>query len=226
MGDDVILQRWEFTASESCPVPVLPDGCVDVLVERPMLGPATVRLTRLQSDLHRPQVTSGTYLVGYRLRPGIILDPGILMSLSTDEDDLSEQIRDRIRPIPNLHEVIEALSSEPTLPKALTHLGVSEQSAQRLMRRNHLPAPLFWLQLARVRRAGRRMVHHPAQPLADLAFELGFADQSHLTRSFRRFFAHSPQAFRKNTALSRQLDHAGLATGEQISTQNPLGSDT
>ena len=35
-------------------------------------------------------------------------------------------------------------------------------------------------------------------PLADLALELGFADQSHFTATFRRLTGDTPAAFRRD----------------------------
>ena len=56
------------------------------------------------------------------------------------------------------------------------------------------------------------------QPIADVALEAGFCDQSHLTRSFRSVLGTSPAAFRRRTSrepwvgIPRELVPALLAT--------------
>jgi transcriptional regulator GlxA family with amidase domain len=43
----------------------------------------------------------------------------------------------------------------------------------------------------------RRLLSDTLRPIADIAFETGFTDQSHLTRVFRRSLGETPAAFRK-----------------------------
>lgn len=67
--------------------------------------------------------------------------------------------------------------------------GYSVKDVSGLMRfeqvRNHL-----WL--------------HPGSNLAGLAHELGYTDQSHLSREFRRYSGTTPAAFARNTKKARQ----------------------
>ncbi len=55
-------------------------------------------------------------------------------------------------------------------------------------------APLFWLRLARVRRAAAQLRQAPA--LSELAHSEGFADQAHMTREFRRWLKVTPGQLR------------------------------
>jgi AraC family transcriptional regulator len=48
----------------------------------------------------------------------------------------------------------------------------------------------------RVERA-RRLLHHTRLPLAEVAAQVGYSDQSHMTRDFRRAFNQSPAAYRR-----------------------------
>lgn len=210
---DLILTRWDFTAQAEKTAQILPDGCVDVLVRRTPDGASHIEISPLQSGLLSSRLEKGVMLTGYRMRPGVRIDAKRLTSLSHSEEDLTAAICDRIIWEKRVEDALSVLAHTPTLPQALRSLGVQEQTLQRVLRRADLPPPKFWLQLARVRRAGKQMAHQPDQPLADLAFEFGYADQAHLTRSFHRFFNHSPRAFRKSADLYRQLDHTGLATG-------------
>jgi AraC family transcriptional regulator len=50
--------------------------------------------------------------------------------------------------------------------------------------------------------AAREALAHPGSDLAEVAFACGFADQSHLTRAFRRAFGVTPGAFRRRRAQS------------------------
>jgi AraC family transcriptional regulator len=58
------------------------------------------------------------------------------------------------------------------------------------------------------------------QPIAEVALEAGFCDQSHLTRSFRSVLGASPAAFRRRTrrepwtGIPSELAHVLLATPE------------
>ena len=211
--NDPILTRWTFTAQGEKTAQILPDGCVDVLLRRTPNGASHIEVSPLQTGLLSSRLEKGVMLTGYRMRPGVRLDPKRLTSLSHSDDDLTDAICDRVTLDNRVEEALSVFAHAPTLPQALRTLGVQEQTLQRVLRRAGLPPPKFWLQLARARRAGRQMTGQPDQPLADLAIEFGYADQAHLTRSFHRFFNHSPRAFRKSADLYRQLDHTGLATG-------------
>jgi AraC family transcriptional regulator len=48
----------------------------------------------------------------------------------------------------------------------------------------------------RVERA-RRLLHHRALPISEVAARAGYSDQSHLTRDFRRAFGQSPGSYRR-----------------------------
>jgi AraC family transcriptional regulator len=58
------------------------------------------------------------------------------------------------------------------------------------------------LRRCRVERVCERLIAEPERSLADLAAEAGFADQSHLTRVFRRLVGTTPGAFQ--AALRRR----------------------
>ncbi len=50
--------------------------------------------------------------------------------------------------------------------------------------------------------AARAALERPGSDLADVAQECGFADQSHLTRAFRKAFGVTPGAFRRRRGFS------------------------
>jgi AraC family transcriptional regulator len=80
--------------------------------------------------------------------------------------------------------------------EALCH--AAEVEPGRLVRafRRHLrTTPADYLRQLRVDQA-RRLLSETERPIADIAFETGFTDQSHLTRVFRRILGETPAAFR------------------------------
>lgn len=56
--------------------------------------------------------------------------------------------------------------------------------------------PHRWLLKARVERA-REMLEKTAESVGEIANACGFADQSHLTRTFRKLFGTPPGAWRR-----------------------------
>ncbi|MHB1137952.1 MAG: helix-turn-helix domain-containing protein [Microthrixaceae bacterium] len=76
------------------------------------------------------------------------------------------------------------------------HFGCSERSLQRLVRRRLGLTPKWLIQRRRLQEASLRLrAHEPARTLADLAAELGYADQAHLVRDFRTVTGSTPAAF-------------------------------
>jgi AraC family transcriptional regulator len=59
--------------------------------------------------------------------------------------------------------------------------------------------PSHWLQQYRVEMA-MQLLGTTALPIAEIAIECGFADQSHFTRVFSRFAGSSPRTWRKQSA--------------------------
>lgn len=51
-------------------------------------------------------------------------------------------------------------------------------------------------------RAACELLRNPDRPLAEIAADCGFSDQSHLTRKFRKFVATTPSQFRRAIARS------------------------
>jgi AraC family transcriptional regulator len=66
----------------------------------------------------------------------------------------------------------------------------------RAFRRTERLTPGEYLQRLRVRAACRKL-REAEYPLAAIAMECGFADQSHLTRIFRKFTKTTPEQFRR-----------------------------
>jgi AraC family transcriptional regulator len=72
----------------------------------------------------------------------------------------------------------------------------------RVFRRRFRMTPGEYVRRLRLERALER-VQSTAEPLASIALECGFADQSHLTRAFRQRFGLAPGRFRRKFRPTR-----------------------
>jgi AraC-like DNA-binding protein len=80
-------------------------------------------------------------------------------------------------------------------PQLAGTLHLSERSLQRLASRYVGMSPVLMLRRRRLQGAAERVRAEPATDLAELAAELGFSDQSHLTREFRQVLGFTPRRY-------------------------------
>jgi len=96
--------------------------------------------------------------------------------------------------------VVEKLKTEFCTHLTLEELGqeadVHPVHLSRVFRRCIGEGVGEYVRRLRIRKACEQMLR-PAATLADISFGLGFADQSHFTRAFRRITGMSPSAFRR-----------------------------
>ncbi|MFS0706423.1 helix-turn-helix domain-containing protein [Cellulomonas sp. 179-A 9B4 NHS] len=93
--------------------------------------------------------------------------------------------------------VVAAVEDDPDLLRVAQlceRFGVTERTLQRLTRRRLGLTPKWLVQRRRLHEAAGRLRAGGAT-LADLAAELGYADESHLSRDFRRVTGMTPGAF-------------------------------
>jgi AraC-like DNA-binding protein len=88
-----------------------------------------------------------------------------------------------------------ALLETPSIVAAATEAGVGPTTAARSFRSVFGIAPHAYVLGRRLDLARDRIL--AGQPLADVAAELGFYDQAHLTRRFKRFLGTTPGRFRR-----------------------------
>lgn len=222
-----LLDVWHHTVARPCRDLVLPDGCRDlIMVEAPGKKPSG-----FVSDLHSTPVLStgfppGTRLTGYRLAPGTRIDEARLLARLTENADdprfPGRLIEEHCVRLPATVEAFAAIEAHPdaTTAELARRLAVTPRTVQRLFRDNALPAPGFWLGLARARRAALELT--TGGSLADIAADAGYADQAHMTRAFRQWFGTTPARLRTDAPRLALLAQSGLAvpaTGEQISTR-------
>lgn len=84
----------------------------------------------------------------------------------------------------------------PTLAALAAEAGLSRWQLLRRFEAVYGLSPHGWLQQCRLRRA--RSLIARGLPLADVAADCGFADQSHMTRLFARQLGYTPGAWRRN----------------------------
>lgn len=87
-------------------------------------------------------------------------------------------------------------------------LGLSVSHFSQAFKKSTGITPLMYVAAARVE-AARRVMLRSAHSLSDVALSLGFCDQSHFCRVFRRETGLSPQTWRKLHAPNARL-HAPL----------------
>jgi AraC-like DNA-binding protein len=93
----------------------------------------------------------------------------------------------------------EDLSGEVPLAQLARECGLSASHFTRAFRQSVGMAPHQWLLAQRVERAKERLLHSDA-PLATIAVDCGFADQSHFTRVFTKQMTASPGQWRREHA--------------------------
>jgi AraC-like DNA-binding protein len=99
----------------------------------------------------------------------------------------------------------DQLVDPPTLQEIAAELGLSRFQVVRAFRQTVGMPPYAWLAQHRVTRA-RALLEAGGRP-AQVAGEVGFADQAHLTRWFRRVLGVTPGAFRNSVQDSCRRPH-------------------
>ncbi|MEO7795240.1 MAG: helix-turn-helix domain-containing protein [Thermoanaerobaculia bacterium] len=78
--------------------------------------------------------------------------------------------------------------------------GLGPRQLQRLFEEHVGVRPKWVIQRYRLHEAAERIAASPEHDWADLALELGYADQAHFVRDFRRFVGSAPAAYARSFA--------------------------
>ncbi len=205
---------WDLRGQEDHVTELLSDPCVNLVFERSgQAGADQARVVGVWTRLWIRRLSGTGRVWGLKLRPGavraLLPEPAHTYRdrhTPLDEPELLTQVLDapgddqavdalvrwacsRSRPEASSLAVAvmeHALSSELTRVDQLAlHAGLSVRGLQRLFREHVGASPKWVLRRARLQEAAVRVEHGGAQQLADLAYELGYADQAHLARDFR-----------------------------------------
>ncbi|GFE81117.1 hypothetical protein GCM10011487_31170 [Steroidobacter agaridevorans] len=98
--------------------------------------------------------------------------------------------------------IAENLGERFTLDDLARQAGVSRFHFARLFRVSMGESPMAYLLKSRIERA-KQMLLQDDRPVCEIAASLGFCDQSHLTRTFRRMTGLTPREFSR---LQRNVD--------------------
>lgn len=211
--------EWAVHGVAGQEIRVLADACTDLIAldkraENILFnGPMTVASVTV---LQRPKT------IGMRLKPGVLAQvvPGmrldrlrnaeLIVSNPFPGNSETEGIRrfvehltavEKISSDPVVDRIVRALELRPTAETLRTALA-SAPASERVVQRRFLKyvglTPQQTFGIIRHNDIGRELRGH-AGHLADLADRHGYADQSHLTRSFVRFADITPGRFRSET---------------------------
>lgn len=98
--------------------------------------------------------------------------------------------------------IAENLGERFTLDDLARQAGVSRFHFARLFRVSTGDSPMAYLLKSRIERA-KQMLLQGERPVCEIAAVLGFCDQSHLTRTFRRLTGLTPREFaRRHTEVA------------------------
>jgi AraC family transcriptional regulator len=95
--------------------------------------------------------------------------------------------------------IAENLGERFTLDDLARQAGVSRFHFARLFRVSTGDSPMAYLLKSRIERA-KQMLLQDERPVCEIAAVLGFCDQSHLTRTFRRLTGLTPREFARRHA--------------------------
>ena len=236
---------WSARANGE-PIEVWPDGCRDLIVRLEPSGGASAILTGLDTKPYGVHVPAGTVFIGVRLVPGTMarwesemeappgktLDLGRVGSFAASRLDSIVQQPDRAAEFmvdaaerwfrPGDCIVEDFLGALDYVPGRVARLGTCARTLRRRIKAATGASPQFWVGLHRVRLAGHAMVFTD-DPIADVAFAVGYADQAHMTREMRRWFGVTPAAMRRGASSYGDLVAApdafssGAVTGRRSS---------
>ncbi len=228
-----VLARWQALTTDANPTTVLPDGCSDLILHIGADGHADWHVSPLADTAMAVPGHAGEFWRGYRLCPGttvhshaLLLSAQALWQQARHKADttshlghgnlglgaaleaaLLEAIDTHTRMDARVQETLQALAHARSVGAAARGLGVSERSMERITQRATGQPPRFWRGLARVRNAAQAL--GTQQPLAEIAADHGYADQSHFSRECQRWLGQTPAALRCSPQRLAAVAQAG-----------------
>jgi len=86
------------------------------------------------------------------------------------------------------------------LKRIQAELHVTERTFQRLFEFQVGVSPKMFNRICQFHAAFQQVRQHQCSKLSDIAFETGYSDQSHLSRTFKEFTNYSPGEYLKMAA--------------------------
>lgn len=119
-------------------------------------------------------------------------------------EPLLDRVDDDVRLLNAIADAAEQDATVNSTRDLVDRFGISERSLQRLFRRRVGLSPRWLIQRRRLQEAAFRLRENLDTGLAELAAELGYADQSHFTRDFRKVVGQTPGTYRRALSGSGQ----------------------
>lgn len=165
-----------------------------------LLGEAMTGLVDRDEELTRVPGLDGAALIA-GVRALLAPDP----SAATAQRAAAALVEDAVRPLLPLgdedllvNRILAEVEADPALARVAEladRLALSERSLQRLALRRIGLSPKWLIQRRRLHEAAGRLARPDRPPLAVVAAELGYADEAHFVRDFRRVAGVTPRRF-------------------------------
>jgi AraC-like DNA-binding protein len=207
-----VTSIWTGISTVRSNLLILPDGCRDLIVKiKPGHAP-NCYVSPLFDQAKIIQTEVNTSTIGYRLKPGIqIAEEDLITKIADDTlypDELENVLNEFTHLSASTEEVLACLAAGV---KSINHaskiLGVSTRTLQRFVFKETTKSPSYWLQLARLRKAGKSLVQGKA--MAEVADQYGYSDQSHMCREFKRWTHCSPAEVVNSSEVAEQFNVTG-----------------
>lgn len=211
---NVVVDIWESLAPSTNQTTIMPDGCRDVILRTRENGANQYFVSPYFKTAQKVILLAGSHSKGFRLSPGSVIDEaGLLSNLQTTKNsdhNIVDLINEFVSVSGNTSDALKCIECSPSsITQVAKELGVHTRTLQRYIRNETGLTPNYWLQLSRIRKAGRLIAQ--ARPIADVALSLGYSDQSHLTRECSRWFGVTPKELKHRPDLFTQLEHPAFS---------------
>ncbi|MEH3134133.1 MAG: AraC family transcriptional regulator [Mycolicibacterium neoaurum] len=196
--------RFYGPASGLAGTPLTGDGWAAGVMFEPaagalITGGAVSKWTDTHVELADLLGAAGDALVG-RIRSIMTVDPAVPQAQSAAADCYAEFLR-RYLPVDEqgrtVNDIVAHIEDNPDVSRVAdvcAQFGITERSLQRLTRRRIGLSPKWLVRRRRIQDASWRL-RTGATTVAAVAAELGYADEAHLSRDFRRVTGQTPGAF-------------------------------
>jgi len=209
---DNLYSVWSSSSQVRSITTVVPDGCRDLIMKMEGKERPYWFVSPLFDHSQPVFVEENSTLVGFRFKPGVEIAEGELLNFIKHKNTYTDEVQNSLGDFTSIDcsvdEALECLASDiKSIKQASLRLGVSTKTLQRLILKKTGRTPGYWFQLARVRKAARRLTRSVS--FSDAAEMYGFSDQSHMNREFQRWFNASPSEILKSPDIIEQLIDIG-----------------
>lgn len=198
--NNILLEEWKYTDTDSASAVVVPDGCRDIILSTDTQGRSSCIITSLDLRAYNAKITAGVQLHGFRLQPGVNIDEASVMEFFNESHSFEAIDKPCIENFCSLKssvsEALEGIRSDlESIDAVSKNLGVSVRTLQRHIKSETGISPSFWRSLVRARRCARTLVDQPS--LTDAALQSGYSDHAHMARELQRWFNCTPSELKK-----------------------------